>query len=47
MDCVGDDCRRMHCRGEITKQTCLDGSTVYMCNSCGKEYTETGASVYR
>jgi len=47
MNCEGDDCRRMHCRGEIMRQTRLDGTKVYMCNKCGKEYEKSGASVYK
>jgi len=45
MDCIGNDCRRMHCRGKITKQGRLNGEVTYICNSCGKEYTEKGATV--
>jgi len=37
-----EDCRRMHCRGEVKKQQTLEGDTTYVCQSCGAEYTETG-----
>lgn len=46
MSVVGDDCRRMHCRGKVMRQQSLTGEELFICSSCGAEYTEGGASLH-